>query len=298
MTRYTPQWIQAGTYPASLDRRLMGALWPSAAVSGMAVTAAAAMQVNVAPGQAAIPTSNGSGSVLCTSDAVESINLPAAPGSGTNRIDLVIIRPRGTDLDGGANNDFIVDYVSSPVVAAPVAPAAPAGTVGLAQVYVAGGSASITQPNITDVRPGPLNVGGSTPNSYPRGFITLGIGPSVQTDATTNSAVVTLSVPVIAGRRYRVWAFSNTTQITASGSPRTWITPTGGPVTPDLPGTLMVTYSTSMAASNTLVGMAGHTFTATANGVATFTLNLGSTAGGLRANVNSCQMHAEDIGST
>ena len=30
MTRYTPQWFQAGSYAASVDRRLIGALWPSA----------------------------------------------------------------------------------------------------------------------------------------------------------------------------------------------------------------------------------------------------------------------------
>ena len=32
MTRYTPQWLQAGSYAGAYDRRLIGALWPGAGV--------------------------------------------------------------------------------------------------------------------------------------------------------------------------------------------------------------------------------------------------------------------------
>lgn len=154
MTRYTPLWLQAGSYAASIDRRLIGALWPTAATTGLAVTASgSSMSVTVAAGTAAIPAANGTGSVLCTSDANETVTLDPAPASGTNRIDLVICQARGNDLDNGTNNDFVFTFAKGTAVATPVAPAVPAGALALASVYVAGGSAAVTQANITDIRP-------------------------------------------------------------------------------------------------------------------------------------------------
>jgi hypothetical protein len=154
MTRYTPLWEQAGSYAASVDRHLISSLWPNPASSGCALTAVAGtMSVNVAPGTVAAPSQNATGSTLCVSDAVETVVIAAAPGSGQNRIDLIICRPRGTDLDGGASNDFIFDTVAGVPAASPVAPALPAGTVLLGQVLVPGGSAAVTQGNITDARP-------------------------------------------------------------------------------------------------------------------------------------------------
>jgi hypothetical protein len=165
VTRYAPQWIQADTYPASVDRYLLGALWPSPASSGCQVTAATAMTVNVAAGQVAVPTLNNTGSSLCTSDAVEQVTLTAAPPSGQNRIDLIICRPRAADIDGSSNNDFIFDLVTGTPGTSATVPATPAGTVALAQVAVAGGVAAITNANITDVRPFGLAIGSA--NSLP-----------------------------------------------------------------------------------------------------------------------------------
>lgn len=157
MTRYTPLWLQAGSYAASVDRRLLGALWPTPASAGCAVTTASSgMTVNIAAGQVAVPTQNNTGTTLCSSDAVEQVTISAAPGAGLNRIDLIICRPRGNDLDGGANTDFIFDYVTGAAAATPTVPATPAGTVALAQIAVPGGSASIAAGSITDVRPGGL----------------------------------------------------------------------------------------------------------------------------------------------
>jgi len=153
MTRHTPNWLQAGQYSAAWDRDLIGALWPSPAAAGAAVTVASGMTVNVAPGQIAVPTPNNTGSVLCTSDAVEQVVLAAAPASGVNRYDLVTCQARGNDLDGGANNDFIFTSVTGVAVASPVPPAVPAGAVALAQIYIPGGSAAITAGNIVDRRP-------------------------------------------------------------------------------------------------------------------------------------------------
>lgn len=184
MTRYTPQWLQQGTYSGGEDRRLINALWPTAASTGLAVSTTTGMTLNVAAGQASVPTANGTGSTLCTSTATEQVILDAAPTAGLNRYDLVIVRPRGNDLDGGSNNDFIFDKVTGTAAAGPVAPATPAGTLALARVYVAGASATIGAGAIVDLRPGRLATyntlepksglfTGTTDASY-RAFITHG----------------------------------------------------------------------------------------------------------------------------
>ena len=161
MTRYAPQWLQTtpAGYAAAVDRRLIGALWPTAAATGCAVTVATAMTLNVAAGQVAVPTSNGTGSLLCSSDAVEQVTLAAAPASGLNRIDLVVCQARGNDVDGGSNNDFLFAAVTGTAAASPVAPAVPANAVALAQILVPGGSAQVTAANITDRRPPSLAAG-------------------------------------------------------------------------------------------------------------------------------------------
>jgi hypothetical protein len=119
------------------------------------------MTLNIAAGQVAVPSQNNTGSTLCSSDAVEQVVLAAAPPSGQNRIDVVACHPRGADLDGGSNNDFIFDVVQGTAATAgsEVAPAVPAGRVALANVTVPGGAAAIVAGNIVDVRPGGLGMG-------------------------------------------------------------------------------------------------------------------------------------------
>ena len=74
MTRHTPLWEQSGSYAASDDRGLLSALWPGPAVTGCAVLPpASGMTVTVDPGYAAVPSANGTGTVLCHSDAVETV---------------------------------------------------------------------------------------------------------------------------------------------------------------------------------------------------------------------------------
>lgn len=157
MTRYTPLWLQSGSYAASVDRRLIQALWPAARCSGGAVTpTGSGMALQAAPGQVAIPTANATGTVLCAWDAPETVTLDPAPPSGTNRIDLVVCQARGNDLDGGVNNDFVITFAKGADGGA--APAVPANAVALAQVTVPGGAGSIVAGNITDARPGSLSV--------------------------------------------------------------------------------------------------------------------------------------------
>lgn len=207
MTRYVPQWLQAGSYAGSQDRRLIGALWPAAASSGCAVSAGSAMTVNVAAGQVAVPTQNNTGTTLCSSDGVEQVTLTAAPASGTNRIDLVTCHPRGNDLDGGANTDFIFDFVTGTAAATPSIPATPAGQVALAQVYIPGGSAAVTAGNITDVRPGnlPIPYSGSSPTAGPRGLLASATGPPSAFNAASGTVWTWApGVAVSPNRKYRL----------------------------------------------------------------------------------------------
>ena len=150
MTRYQPQWLQAGTYLASQDRRLISAIWPTPAVSGCAVSVASNMNLNVNPGQVVVPTANNTGSVLCSSDAVEVVTLATAPASGTNRIDLVCCSVLSTDIGTAAGDTF--SFVAVTGSSGTVAPAVPAGMTVLAQVLVLGGSATLQAGNITDRR--------------------------------------------------------------------------------------------------------------------------------------------------
>jgi hypothetical protein len=164
VTRYSPQWLQSGSYAASLDRRLIGALWPAPACTGCGVTpAGTGMDVHVDAGQVAVPTPNNTGTVLCTSDAVETLTLAPAPPAGTDRVDLVVCHPRSVDLDGVSNQeDFIFEIVAGAEGPPPgTPPATPAGTVALARVHVAGGAASIAAADVTDVRPFGLAVAGA-----------------------------------------------------------------------------------------------------------------------------------------
>jgi len=151
VTRQNPIWLQDLTYPASVDRALLGALWPIGGVDGCKVTATGSgMGVNIGPGSVAIPAANGTGSVLCHSDAVETLTLDPAEPAGTNRVDRVICQAHGADLDGGTVNDFVFAIVKG-------APgggmgAVPAGAVLLAEINVVGGSAAVDPAKIYDHR--------------------------------------------------------------------------------------------------------------------------------------------------
>jgi hypothetical protein len=289
MTRYTPLWEQSGSYAASVDRHLISSLWPNPASTGCALTAqAGTMTVNVAAGTVAVPSQNATGSTLCVSDAVEQVVIAAAPGSGQNRIDLVICRPRGTDLDGGANNDFIFDTVAGVPAASPVAPAVPAGTVLLGQVLVPGGSAAVTQANITDGRPGGFS---------PLRTVGRAVGPAAQVNlpaAFGFTTVLTVTVPVVAGRRYRVYAnaFINIGGSAVSNRNAIQVAPV------DVTHVSANTGRVQILAQTNGSGFAPNgtwTYTAPSTGNQTFTLAAGTDQASTVA-VNNAELSIDDIG--
>ena len=297
MTRYTPLWLQAGSYAASVDRRLVGALWPQPASSGCLVTANVGMTVQVAPGQVAVPSQNNTGSSLCSSDAGEVVGpLAAAPSSGTNRIDLIICRPRGNDLDGGSNNDFIFDFVTGNVAASPAVPATPAGTVALAQIYIPGGSASVSAGNITDVRPGGLAI--PAVPAVPSGlFVARAKGPAAQTDVTVTTPVslVTISQTLNPGR-YRISGHGSGVCVTAAAA---WVNSTLNATGSDVVNNYLFSLNTAQISVNGQIPGATFTvITLAAPTACTFSVAAATNVTGgsiLRFIANCCELLVEQI---
>jgi hypothetical protein len=181
--RYPPLWSQGLSYPAQLDRYLLGALWPGGGVLGGAVTAVAnTMNMSIAPGSAGVPLQAGQGTALCHWDAAELVTLDAAPPTGQSRVDLIVAQVRDAAVDGGPNNDFVFVVIggtpatlaetrpgdqddddatppATPEQQAATPPALPPNCYPLAQVTVPGGAANLNGVAIFDLR-GPLAVGG------------------------------------------------------------------------------------------------------------------------------------------
>lgn len=183
MTRFTPLWLQAGSYAASVDRRLIGALYPDARSSGCALSAVGAMDLQVAAGSVAVPLAGGVGSVLCVSDDYEVVTLAAAPASGVNRYDLIVCQAHGADIDAGADE---FRFLAVKGADGGGVPAAPANAAALGYVLVVGGSAAVAPANITDTRPGALAVPKVSPELF---GVMVGswVGPAGQTDTNTSA---------------------------------------------------------------------------------------------------------------
>jgi hypothetical protein len=279
--------LQAGTYSASVDRRLLGALWPAAAVSGCAVTVASGMTVNIAAGIVAVPTGNSTGSMLCTTDAVEQVTLAAAPASGSNRYDLVVCQARGNDVDGGANNDFIFANVTGTAAASPTVPAVPANAVALAQIYVPGASASVTAGNITDTRILTIPPVGRHTLGYAQATASQG---SITTGSDLTGLTVTFSTA--GGRRVKL-SGQIVAQSTAAGDYARLDTTDGA-------GTILQNLQTYMPGT-AAVGMVSSVCLTPAAGIVTYKLRLVRSLGTgtltmVAAGVTPAFILAEDLG--
>jgi hypothetical protein len=160
MTRYAPLWQQANSYPASLDRQMLAALfatpgrtvWPGGAVSAVSGT----MGVSISPGAASVQMQSGQGVEVCSWDAAETVTLAAAPSSNS-RIDLVVLQVQDNTLDASGQNAFVFTSVTGVAGASPVAPTVPVNALALAQVTVASGIANLNSAPITDLRVPPNN---------------------------------------------------------------------------------------------------------------------------------------------
>ena len=150
-------WIQASSHPADTDRLVLESLFKRQGVvksADLAVTQNGTpnMSVNVAAGAVAIDGTESStqGFYHFVNDAVLNVAISAAHAT-LPRIDLIVAKVQDAQYSGATNAGSIV-AVTGTAAASPVAPAAPANSVILAQVAVAAATTSITNANITDVR--------------------------------------------------------------------------------------------------------------------------------------------------
>jgi hypothetical protein len=225
MTRYTPLWQQAGTYPASVDRGLISTLWPTSASSGGAVTVnTGTMTLNVAPGTASVALGAGNGSELCRWDAPETVGpLATAPPAGSSRIDLIVLQVRDTTIDSLGNNDFVFTYVTG-VGGTPgpgAVPATPPNAYAIAQVTVPGGVANLNTATITDVH-NALYTPQPPVGWLGRTQITANSG-TVSTTTATPIPGTSVAVNVQANRRLRVTAFGNIQKDATAGTARLYV---------------------------------------------------------------------------
>jgi hypothetical protein len=191
-----PDWLQAGSYSANMDRYLIEAIWPTGGtITGMTVGprgAGANMSVDVAAGSAVVHGSDiaNQASYLCRLLGTTNALIGAAPGAGLNRIDLVVAQVVDPAALGSGTAGWVLAVVPGTAAASPVPPAVPASALALAQVSVPTGTASILAANITDLRnPVPQLAKPTVVRGY------QGFNLSAPADAATTLA--TLALPAI-----------------------------------------------------------------------------------------------------
>jgi hypothetical protein len=111
------------------------------------------MTVNVASGVVFVPGTEvaAQGVYFCENDATVNLSIATAPGTGLNRIDLVVARVQDSFYSGGTNA-WSLFVVTGTAAASPSAPTPPSNAVILAQIFVGANVTSITTGNITDTR--------------------------------------------------------------------------------------------------------------------------------------------------
>jgi len=150
MTKETPLWLQAGVYPARLDRYFIEEVMRRTprVFRGLAVTQRAAgpnFTVDVSAGSCVVlgTTQANQGMYFCRSTAVENVAVPATPAAP--RTDSVIVHVNDPNAGGSAGDNWVISVISGTVL--------PTDSLLLATIARTTGEVSITNAAITDVRP-------------------------------------------------------------------------------------------------------------------------------------------------
>lgn len=156
MTQLNPNWIQALTYAARLDRQLIKATFTEGVLSGMKVVQRAAganMSVDISVGVGVIygddQTDQGAYLVSCT--VLENVVIGAAPGSNSRR-DLIYWRVNDPNAGGPAGSNSAFGVVAGTPAASPALPALPTSAIPLAEVLVTAGNVTVVDAMITTLR--------------------------------------------------------------------------------------------------------------------------------------------------
>jgi hypothetical protein len=126
--------------------------------SALKVSAAAALNITVAPGSFVVPVSSAPASGGYASTLSSSATLQVAAANPVNpRIDIVVayVNDTGTSASQG-----FVEVITGTPAPSPAAPAAPANSTVLAQIAVAANASSVTSGMITDKRAFTVAAGG------------------------------------------------------------------------------------------------------------------------------------------
>jgi hypothetical protein len=163
--RNPASWLQAGSHPAEHDRLVLSGLVGGGngvgegvlGVGDLAVTQNGTpnMSVNVAAGAAFVKNDRATfgGTYHVLNDATVNKTISAADATNPRR-DLVVVRIRDAAYTGAVNSWDLFVITGTPA-ASPSDPAIPTdgSYITLARVAVAAGATSITNANITDLRP-------------------------------------------------------------------------------------------------------------------------------------------------
>jgi len=158
--RTPPSWLQNGSHPAENDRlTTTGILWKSQGVADygsmvVAQSGTPGMSVQIAAGHALIAGTQTAtqGFYIAYNDGATTVAIATA--NPTNpRIDRIVVAVQDAYYGGTANNQVIFQAVTGTPASSPVAPSAPDNSITLAYVAVGAGVTSITNANITDLRP-------------------------------------------------------------------------------------------------------------------------------------------------
>lgn len=116
-------------------------------------TGSPSMGVSVASGVVYIPGSQSTaqGSYAACNDAAKTVSI-AASHATLNRLDLIVCKVEDSFYSGGVDSWSIVAVTGTPA-SSPAAPAAPANSITLSRVAVNAAVTTITNANITDLRP-------------------------------------------------------------------------------------------------------------------------------------------------
>lgn len=236
MTVRSALWTQGGSTSAEEDRALIAALYAAQGSGILGISGADGkviqhgtpnMSVDVAPFRVAV-----AGTESLTVQGVyagwldASLNVVIAASDPTNpRIDLVVAKFQDAQYSG-ATNAFSVVAVTGTPAGSPVAPAAPANSIILAQISVAATSTTVLTAAITDKRvwTGAKPWGlpwGEVPGSYAQVTASVTGFSGSTTDA---AGLTTGAITYVANRIIEVRALSPVcTQNTSAGLAKVWI---------------------------------------------------------------------------
>lgn len=163
MAYESPLWLEDVDVSAKMMRQLPSALFADQGVlqagipGGNAGAAApgAGMTVTIQPffGIVNGTTSAGQGRYLVQNSSAASVTVPAAPGTGQSRLDLIVAQIHDDDEDGGGVNSWeLLTIEGTPAASNPALPTVPNNALAMYQIATTGTQTTLTTANITDLR--------------------------------------------------------------------------------------------------------------------------------------------------